>query len=663
MLGMFVLGLTCCFSTLDEEFIPELPRWFGHDSAAALVSDGTVIAAIEEERLNRAKHTNKFAARSARACLEYAGLSLNDADRIAYFFEEEDNDKELNLLYAEHPTVPLRYSRELIAENLGAACKVEVDPAKIRFVHHHTAHAYAAYFQSGFDDALVCILDGSGERESGSMYSARGRNLQLVRSFPPSKSLGHLYSTAIELLAYSVFDEYKVMGLAPHGDPARYRSLFRSCYELTVDGGYEMEYSRFRSRFLLEGFRPRRKGEPFTQEHKDFAAGLQETLETISSHILAACREQTGHRRLCLSGGVALNCSMNGQLLKSGMFERMFVHPASHDAGAAIGAALYVSCHEALDRFKPAPLSHVYWGTTAGNRTEIEKTLGRWGAFLETRPNEDICAETAALLANGAVVAWVQGRSEFGPRALGNRSILADPRPEENRVRINQLVKKREEYRPFAPSVLVEEVETYFDVPPGAPPLDYMVVVVDVRPEYRSTLGAITHVDGTARIQTVNRATNERYWSLIHEFGRLTGVPILLNTSFNNYAEPIVQSVADAVECFLTTKLDYLVVDNYLVRKRTAEWDAYLKLVPVLNSPAGLRMTAGTLQGDASPRTQHEIYFRYTKGARSDISPEVFAALLKADGAQTLGELGVNTQPLIEEVLTLWERRFLRLTP
>lgn len=660
---MLVLGLTGCFATLEEDFIPELPKWFGHDSAAVLVRDGTVIAALEEERLNRIKHTNKFAAQSARACLGYAGLSLDDVDRIAYFFEEANTDKELNLLYAEHPTVPLRYSRSLIADNLAAAFQTEVDESKIRFVNHHTAHAYAAYYHSGFDESLVCILDGNGERESSSMYSARAGRLELIRAFPTSKSLGHLYSTSIELLGYKMFDEYKVMGLAPHGDPSRYRRLFQSCYELTADGTYEMEYSRFRSRFLLEGFRPRRKGEPFTQEHKDFAAGLQETLETIASHIIMSCRAQTGHQKLCLSGGVALNCSMNGQLLKSGSFQNIFVHPASHDAGSAIGAAMYVSSNEAPESFAPSPLRDLYWGTSAGTPTQLDETFARWSQLLDARRSDDICAETASLLASGAVVAWVQGRSEFGPRALGNRSILADPRPVENRLRINQLVKKREEYRPFAPSVLAEEAETYFDLPPCTPALDYMVIVVNVRPEHRATLGAVTHVDGTARVQTVSRATNERYWTLINEFGRLSGVPVLLNTSFNNYAEPIVQSVDDAVEGFLTTRLDYLVVDDYLVRKRPTDWDAYLELMPVLHPTVSLRMITGQRERTATPGARHEIYFSYTKGPKAELSPEAFTALLNADGMRTLKQLGLHQRALVNEILDLWERRFLRLIP
>lgn len=660
---MLVLGLSGCFETPQQRFISGLPRWFGHDAAAALVEDGVVLAAIEEERLTRIKHTNDFPSRSAAGCLEYSGRTIEEVDAIAYFFEELDTDKELGLLYAEKPSIPLLYSRPLIAERLTDAFRRDVDPGKIRFVHHHTTHAYAAYFQSGFDDALIAILDGSGERESISLFTATGRKIEMFRHVPPSHSLGHLYSTCIELLAYSLFDEYKVMGLAPYGDPARYRQLFSSCYELCADGRYEMDYSRVRSRFLMAGFRPRRKGEPFTQTHKDVAAGLQETLETIATHVLKWAREHTGKKRLCLSGGVALNCSMNGRLLESGLFEKVFVHPASHDAGAAIGAAMYVCETESPHTFAAAELDHVFWGPAAGNASQIDSVLASWKAFLDVKPSHDITADTAKLLANDAVVGWVQGRSEFGPRALGNRSILADPRPASNKDRINELVKKREAYRPFAPSILEEQIDKYFEVPPSAPRLDFMVIVVRVRPQYRDLLGAITHVDGTARVQAVSRSTNERYWSLVNEFGRITGVPILLNTSFNNNAEPIVQTVEDAIECLLTTGVEHLVVDNFVVAKRSVAWTQYLELVPVLHPSVALRLTAGGCGGVADKEPHHEIYFNVTGGDRKTISSDVFWSLMKANGDLRVKELGLASERAVAELLFLWGRRFLRLRP
>jgi hypothetical protein len=303
----------------------------------------------------------------------------------------------------------------------------------------------------------------------------------------------------------------------------------------------------------------------------------------------------------------------------------------------------------------------------AGTDSEITSMLEACDALLERTRSSDVCAEAARLLADGAVVGWIQGRSEFGPRALGNRSILADPRPEENRVRVNGVVKKREGYRPFAPSVLCEEAHRFFDIPESAPELSYMVFTVNVRPEYRDLLGAVTHVDGTARIQTVDRETNEKYWTLIAEFGRITGVPVLLNTSFNNFAEPIVQTSRDAIECFLTTKLDYLVIDDWVVRKRPVKWSAYLDLVPALRPAARLRAVHRMNGNGQAPTRQHGVYFAYTKGSSSDISLELFEVLAAADGERTLRDLGVTAdecgKAILDEALRLWEERFLTMTP
>jgi predicted NodU family carbamoyl transferase len=337
---MLVLGLSGGFNLNAPPFAAPLPVWFFHDSAACVVSEGEVLAAAEEERFKRIKHTNMMPLTAAQACLKAAGLRTAQIDQIAYPFTEEYTDAELNLQYLERPHVPLRRGRALIAECLATKLDHPIDEAMIRFVPHHLAHASAAFFHSGFDSALVAIVDGNGEAESTSIYTADAEGFHLQVAHPPSCSLGHFYSTAIELLGYERFDEYKVMGLAPYGDARVYRRDFENVYALRDAGGYTLDLTDLRSYFLSRGFRPRRRGESFAHHHVDFAAAVQETLETIVLHVLRYWATFTGETKLCLAGGVAHNCSMNGRILTEKLFQRMFVHPAAHDGGAAIGAAL-----------------------------------------------------------------------------------------------------------------------------------------------------------------------------------------------------------------------------------------------------------------------------------------------------------------------------------
>jgi carbamoyltransferase len=357
-------------------------------------------------------------------------------------------------------------------------------------------------------------------------------------------------------------------------------------------------------------------------------------------------------------------------LLRSGLFENVFVQPAAHDAGTALGSALYAYYQERPEAKKLPQIEHVYWGTDIGGSQSILRQLTRWKDFVTIKGSEDICRETAELLASGSVVGWVQGRSEFGPRALGNRSILADPRSPENKDRINQMVKKREAYRPFAPSVLEEYVDEFFCVPSWQKELPFMIFIVDVKEDKRAVLGAVTHIDGTARVQTVSKKTNEIFWRLIDEFKTITGVPVLLNTSFNINAEPIVDSVEDAVVCYLTTKLDYLIVGDYLVTKKELCWADYLSLKPSLApyttlnqvkklGPNGLHSTFYFIQNTIDSKFQQSI------------SPEVYRVLCLADGElrlknimAELGETGDRkVEAVILELVDIWVQRHIILRP
>ena len=493
--------------------------------------------------------------------------------------------------------------------------------------------------------------------------------LKQIADIPESKSLGRFYDDVIGFLGYTVFDEYKVMGLAPYGNPERYRNVFQTLYTLLPNGDYVIHQDEIISLFDL-GI-PRRKGEPFTQIHKDIAASLQETLENIVFHVIQYYKQETKQKNLCMAGGVAHNCTLNGKILRSGMFENVFVQPAAHDGGCALGAALYAYYNANPMAKKPSKLEHVYWGTDIGGSPSILNQLMQWQDFITFDKLMNVSEQTAKLLASGYVVGWVQGRSEFGPRALGNRSILADPRPEENKGRINKMIKKREGYRPFAPSVLEEDVDDFFEVPPNQKQLPFMIFVVNVIEEKRNLLGAVTHVDGTARVQTVSRKTNEKYWDLIHWFKKLTGVPILLNTSLNNNVEPIVDSVEDAVICFLTTGLDYLVVGEYLIKKKEVSWQNHISLKLSLPPHISLHQVKKVCK-DSKFDNFFSIRNSYDTKFQVGVSGEVFRVLtLAANSGKTVGSLlqengeteEGKAQGIVEELIELWSQRLILLQP
>ncbi|NTG05515.1 nodulation protein [Agrobacterium rhizogenes] len=644
----------------------EMPSAFTHDGAAVIIRDGEVLAGVEEERLNRVKHSNKFPVSAIRFCLDQAGAKLSDVDKIAFYASEEYSNALLTQLYLKQPTMVKRLmARDVIVEMLQREFDTSFDPDRLLFVRHHVAHAMSAYALSGFKRSLVLAIDGYGDFLSGLVGTADAEGLVERETYSQDQSLGTFYLETIRFLGYGPFDEYKVMGLAPYGNASRFRKLFRGLYDLLPDGKYEVHNNRI-AEVLLSVAEPRKSGQLFNDTHQDIAAALQEALETIVLHILHHHSAATGERHLCLAGGVAHNCSMNGRILSSGLFDEVFVQPAAHDAGCALGAALIAA---GRTNGAGSRLRNVYWGPDIGSAQGAAEELALWSDFIHVEKCDNIARRTAELLAAGAVVGWAQGRSEFGPRALGNRSILADPRPADNKTRINAMVKKREGYRPFAPSVLQEDARDFFVIPEGATELPFMIFVVKVQEDKRSILGATTHVDGTARIHTVARDINLRYWQLINAFKELTGVPVVLNTSFNNNAEPIVDSVNDAIVTYLTTKLDYLVIDDYLVAKRTPSQEQRQSLNVSLPAHIWLQQS-----GKANPgrgfSIECEMRSTANPGLRRRISQELFTALLSLQAPQSISNLlavpGLaDTQPdgFIEEIETLWEERLLILAP
>jgi predicted NodU family carbamoyl transferase len=662
---MLVLGLSGSVS--DEYANPASSDSVSHDAAACLIRDGELLAAVEEERFNRIKQTTKFPINAIRACLDTAGVSPSEISAVGHFFAESTLDTWLNGFCLNDSRLPVRSSRELLMGKLAEAVGLEMSGEKLLFTQHHIAHGMSSYIRSGMRDALVVVMDGRGDEHSTTIFHGKNGYLESLATYSLFQSLGFAYLANIRLLGYALGDEYKVMGLAPYGNPEIYREMFSFMYELKDDGDFTLRHftPRELQHFAARHFPPRRKGEEFNQAHKDFAAALQEALEKLAMHVLCYWADKTGLKDLCFVGGVAHNSTLNGLILKSGKFREVYIHPASNDAGSAEGAALAAAFQLGASPFGQPRMRSASVGPALGATVEIEKELISWSDLIEFDRPTDIVEAAAQLLADGAVIGWAQGRSEYGPRALGNRSIVADARPSDNKQRINAMIKKREAYRPFAPVVTPEAACTYFDLPETRANYDFMSFVVNVREDRKAELGAVTHIDGSARIQIVDPVSNKRFYDLVRRFGELTGTPVLLNTSFNNNAEPIVQTTQDALTCFLTTGLDFLVIDHFVVRRRPGASLAFDNLAPGFGPVT--RLIKRTRQTEAGRREVcYEICLDHARGSAAEISPNLFNLLESADGAQTLKSLagsGGISRDVRHELYSLWQQRFLTLRP
>jgi len=552
----------------------------GHDSAAAILIDGEVIAAAAEERFSRKKHTGSFPSGAIAYCLAEAGLSLGDIDEIAHSFDYEP----IRTAYSLDPISANLYrevfSRESVLAQVHRYLKAFPDD-RVKHVNHHLAHAATAYFCSGWEECLVLVVDGMGEAQSASVYHARQGQLENLCEISAKDSIGILYSVVTLHLGFDFnADEYKIMGLAPYGDPQRFRSFFEKAVELLPGGTIRIPLLRMNKsrderenylatrRYLAEHLiKPRDPDGEITGDHRDVAAALQECLDRVMLHLCGEFGKRTGLRRLALAGGVALNCTANGKLVESGMFDDIFVQPAAADDGSALGAALFRSARRGAIRNVRVPVP--FYGPSYSSG-KIEEALSEFSDRIEVvRYGSLACAsaEAARLIANGRVLAWYRGRMEFGPRALGHRSILADPGHPEMRDRINSMVKMREAFRPFAPAVTLRQAHQWFDVAPGAE-FPYMITTVNVREEHRAQLPAVTHVNGSARLQTVSSADNGEFHTLLEAVGKTTGREMVLNTSFNVKGQPIVNTPQEALATFLNTGIEFLFLENTLVRRR-----------------------------------------------------------------------------------------------
>lgn len=600
---------------------------FYHDSAAAYIENGEIIAAAQEERFTRKKHDPGFPAEAIKYCLSEAGVELADLDAIVFYDKPLLKlERLLETYYAFSPrgirsfltAIPVwlkekMFLKRMLYDGLFSIGDFDKKKVKLLFPEHHLSHAASAFYPSRFEEAAILTLDGVGEWATTSICFGKGKDITILKEMKFPHSLGLLYSAFTYFLGFKVNSgEYKLMGLAPYGavgseNVAKYIEIIkRDLIKIFDDGSVWLDQDYFNYatglRMVFDkkweklfGFPTRNSEANLEQHHCDLGLAIQEITEEIVIKMAAEAKKLTGSENLVMAGGVALNCVANGKLQKAGLFKNIFIQPAAGDAGGALGAALaaqhiYFGKDRIVDTTKQDAMQGSYLGPQFSEK-EVSQMAKKYKAiYKEYTDFQELSQETAQILAEGNVVGWFQGRMEFGPRALGGRSILGDPRNPEMQKKLNLKIKYREGFRPFAPSVLAENVQDYFECPTESP---YMLLVHNVNKErrnllpenynqlplmeklyfLRSDLPSITHVDYSARIQTVHKETNPKYHSLITEFQKLTGYGVIVNTSFNVRGEPIVCTPEDAYRCLMRTEMDYLVIGNILFDKKTQpEW-------------------------------------------------------------------------------------------
>jgi len=587
---------------------------FYHDSAAALVIDGKIISAAQEERFSRKKHDARYPYNAIQFVLNHSNLKLNEIDHIVFFekpFLKFERLLETYLAFAPRGftsfsmSMPIwlrekLFQKKFLFDNLKKHDKNFKDINKIYFSEHHYSHAASAFYPSPFKEAAILTLDGVGEWATTTLAIGKENQIRMLKEIHFPHSIGLLYSAFTYYLGFKVNSgEYKVMGLAPYGQPKYKEAIMRELVDLKDDGSFRLNMKYFNyatgltmtnnkfSKLFGEKVRDPEK-EILTQFHMDIAASIQAVIEEIILKLVVSISNETKIENLCMAGGVALNCVANGKIFKKNIFKNIWIQPAAGDAGGSLGAALAFWYQELGNKretsLKRDDMKGSFLGPSFGDE-EIEKALKSLDATYEKHSEDNLVNTVANELKNQKTVGWFQGRMEFGPRALGARSILADPRSEKMQKELNLKVKFREDFRPFAPSVLREDLKDWFDLDSNSP---YMLLVSDVKENLkipisdrdqklfgieklnikRSSIPAVTHVDYSARIQTVHEETNPKYYKLLKKFKEITGCPLLVNTSFNIRGEPIVCSIKDSFKCFMGTNLDILVCGNYILYKK-----------------------------------------------------------------------------------------------
>jgi len=598
---------------------------FYHDSAAAIIADGNIIAAAQEERFTRKKHDSSFPANAVKYCLEEARVSVDELESVVFYDKPFLKFERLLETYYGFAPKGIRsfimampvwlkekmFLKSLIHKSLKEAGDFNKKKLNLQFPEHHLSHAAGAYYPSPFDEAAILTIDGVGEWTTASICKGEKEKITILKDMKFPHSLGLLYSAFTYFLGFRVNSgEYKLMGLAPYGnhdseEVKKYEGIIREkLVRIYEDGSIWLDQSYFnyatgltmvsdRKWATLFGIKKRNPEDELDQAHCDLALAIQNVTEEVVLKLAKEAKKLTGSKNICLSGGVALNCVANGRLQEEGIFENVYIQPASGDAGGSLGAALaawHIYLQKPRTVVEPDSMKGSYLGPSFSDEETIKALRKHHPVFKKIVNFDSLAVECAGYLAEGKVIGWMQGRMEFGPRALGSRSILGDARNPEMQKKLNMKIKYRESFRPFAPSVLEEDAQKFFKMTSTSP---YMLLVhpveddrLKVKPDnynqlplreklyhLRSDIPAVTHIDNSARIQTVSKETNPRYWTLIDTFGKKTGYPILVNTSFNVRGEPIVCNPEDAYLCFMRTEMDYLVIGNFLFdKKEQPEW-------------------------------------------------------------------------------------------
>src|SRR3989338_407376 len=564
---MYIMGISCYY----------------HDAAACIIEDGKIIAAAEEERFTRKKHDSSFPIKAIAYCLKEAGITAQQLNHISYY---EKPVLKFQRILNQHLQMAPRSFRVFKDSLISWTQKMNIEKkirdelsytGPISFMEHHASHAASAFFPSPFENAAIVTIDGVGEWATTTIGIGKKNTVKLLKEIHFPHSIGLLYSTITALLGFSVNNsEYKVMGLSPYGNSKTYKPHFNKIIKTDSDGSFSLDMSYFD--FHYKPWMPSRKlckllcktrkpDEQVTQQHKDIAAALQQKTEEVMINLLKHAKKETGMDNICIAGGVALNSVANGKLLKQTGFKNIWIQPAAGDSGNSIGAALMLY-HHVLGSENRQPQETAYLGPSFSD-TKIKEFLDshfiRYTAF---KTKTELLKKVAKLIHGNNVIGWFQVRMEWGPRALGARSILSNPCNPKMQEILNLKVKHREKFRPFAPVVCVDDGMAYFECDEPIPlPTDFMLMVYPIRKEWRAKIPAVTHVDGSGRLQTVRREQNPLYYELIKEFGRLSSVPILINTSFNIRGEPIVCTPKDAYWCMMGTGIDYLVMGKYIIKR------------------------------------------------------------------------------------------------
>ncbi len=560
---MYILGISC----------------FYHDSAACIIKDGILIAAAQEERFTRKKHDHSFPTHAIQFCLDYAGITIDKVDIIGFY--DKPIVKFERILYTYFSTFPKSFLSFMKAMPLWLKQKLWINHLirketefrkDIIYAEHHQSHAASAFLVSPFKEAAILTIDGVGEWATATYGIGKGKDIEIFKEIRFPHSLGLLYSAFTYYLGFKVNSaEYKVMGLAPYGKPIYYDKV-RELIDIKEDGSFWINMKYFAYDYGLRmtnghfnklfGGPPRKPESPLDQKHKDIAASLQKVTEEVMIKMANHLHKETEMKNLCMAGGVALNCVANGKILRESAYEDIFIQPAAGDAGGAVGVAYFIY-NSLLRNERNYIMQHANLGTEFTTE-DIKTYLDSKNVTYKLLSREELIKDVSKLIDQQYVIGWFQGRMEFGPRALGNRSILADARNPKNKDIVNLKIKFRESFRPFAPTILEEKVSDYFELNKPSP---YMLLVAQVREDKR-IIPSVTHVDGSARIQTIKREDNKLYYDLIKEFENMTGCPVIINTSFNVRGEPIVSTPHDAFMCFMRTNMDYLVMDRFLLDKK-----------------------------------------------------------------------------------------------